>query len=140
MIHVSRNIVIPDECLKEEFFLASGPGGQHVNKVATAVRLRFNLAACETIPQDVKNRLISMLGSRLTIDGELLIESRRHRSREMNREAATERLLNLIRPAITPPRKRKPTRPTKGSVERRIKQKKQRGSIKKMRSRSPNDD
>ncbi|QSH40360.1 alternative ribosome rescue aminoacyl-tRNA hydrolase ArfB [Lentisphaerota bacterium ZTH] len=140
MIHISRNIIIPDEYLKEEFFLASGPGGQHVNKVATAVRLRFNLLACDTIPEAVKSRLVTMLGNRLTGDGELLIESRRHRSREMNRAAAVERLLNLIRPAVHPPRKRKATRPTKGSVERRIQQKKRRAGVKKMRSRSSFDD
>lgn len=135
MLNISKNINIPDEELIEEFFLSSGPGGQNVNKVATAVRLRFNAINTESLPPDVKTRLLAKVGSRLTNNGELIIEAQQHRTQVRNREDACERLTELIRSVLSAPKKRRPTKPTKGSVKRRIDKKKQRGQTKKMRGK-----
>ncbi len=139
MLNISKNISIPDEELVEEFFLSSGPGGQNVNKVSTAVRLRFNARDTGALPPDVKARLLAKVGSRLTNNGELIIEAQQYRTQTKNREDACERLTELIRSVLSAPKKRRPTKPTKGSVKRRIDKKKQRGQTKKMRGRVKED-
>ncbi|NTW34913.1 MAG: aminoacyl-tRNA hydrolase [Syntrophobacteraceae bacterium] len=119
-----------------EYFRSSGPGGQNVNKVSTAVRLRFDVLQSQWLPEDVKVRLIRLAGSRVTEQGVLLIEAQRFRTQESNRSDAIERLIQLIVRACQRPRRRLPTRPTAGSEKRRLESKKRRGRIKQDRSRS----
>lgn len=140
MLRISEKIIIPDEELREEFFQSSGPGGQNVNKVATAVRLRFNVQQTSSLPEGVRLRLLSKVGPRLTNDGDLYIEAQRYRTQQQNREDAAERLVNLIRGVLVPPKKRRPTLPTKASVKRRVDSKKKHGTIKKSRTAPPSDD
>jgi ribosome-associated protein len=140
MIQITKNIIISDDELKEEFFLASGAGGQHVNKVATAVRLRYNLANSKSLPQDLQQRLIAKHQARLTSDGEILIEARRSRNREKNRLDASERLKKIILDLLHPPKKRRATKATYGSVKRRLDSKKKHGVNKKLRSQKPDLD
>jgi len=137
MVNITKKIIIPDEELKEEFFLSSGAGGQHVNKVATAVRLRYNLLNSEALPPDLKQRIMEKHKARLTSDGELLIEARRSRNREKNRFDAAERLKKLILDLLHPPKKRRSTKPTLNSVKRRIESKKKHGLTKKLRMNKP---
>jgi len=137
MLNITKNISIPDDELKEEFFLSSGSGGQHVNKVATAVRLRYNLRTSKSLPPDLQQRLLAKHQPRLTSDGEILIEARRSRNREKNRLEAAERLKKLILDLLHPPKKRHPTKPTYGSVKRRIETKKKHGANKKLRAKKP---
>lgn len=135
-IVVSNRITVPASELTEQFVRASGPGGQHVNKVSTAVQLRFDAANSSAISQEIKNRLIRLAGNRATNDGVIVIEASDHRSQERNRIEARERLAGLIRKAAEPPPPpRKKTRPSKGAVERRLKAKANRSGIKKMRGR-----
>jgi ribosome-associated protein len=134
MIKINRHIIIPDEELKEEFFLSSGAGGQHVNKVATAVRLRFNVLETQALPPQLQTRIIEKYKHRLTNQGEILVEARRSRNREKNRLDASERLRQMIISILHPPRKRRPTKPTRSSVERRLQTKKKHGFAKKQRS------
>lgn len=134
-IPVLGKIHIRKEDISEEFIRASGPGGQNVNKVSTAVQLRFNLAGNETLPEDVKSRAARIAGSRLTQHGEIILQADRFRTRERNREDALERLLDLLRRAMEKPKPRKATKPTLGSKKRRLDAKKQRGQIKRMRGR-----
>lgn len=135
-IAVTDRLFILKEDLSEDFIRASGPGGQNVNKVSTAVQLRFNLEANQTLPQDVKSRAARLAGSRLTQHGEIILQADRHRTRERNRDDALQRLLDLLRRATEKPKPRKATKPTLGSKKRRLDAKKQRGQIKKMRSKS----
>jgi ribosome-associated protein len=128
-----------DRDVDERFVRASGPGGQNVNKVATAVELRFNVRTSSLSP-DVKQRLNVIAGSRMTSDGVLLIDSRTHRTQAQNRAAARERLIALIQKAMVRPRVRRPTKPRPGARETRLASKKLRGAVKNLRGRGRVDD
>jgi ribosome-associated protein len=133
MISVTDTISIREDELDERFVRAPGPGGQNVNKVATAVQLRFDAANSPNLPAAVYRRLVPLAGSRMTRAGIVVILASRFRSQEQNRRDALERLLALIREASIPPRHRRPTKPTRGSRERRLGAKKHRSDIKKGR-------
>ena len=120
MIRITRTLAIGEDELSETFVRSSGPGGQNVNKVSTAVHLRFDLDRSPSLPEDVKTRLKKVAGRRLTDTGVLVIRAERFRSQEKNRQDARERLVTLIRKAAQPPRRRKKTRPTAASRERRL--------------------
>lgn len=135
---MSRRAVIDDLEVDERFVRASGPGGQNVNKVATAVELRVNLAS-SSLPEAVKARLVTLAGSRVTSAGVLIIDSREHRTQAQNREAARQRLRDLIARASRVPRRRTPTRPKASAREKRIVSKKHRGRVKALR-RGDGDD
>jgi ribosome-associated protein len=139
MIRITDALALDERDVDERFVRASGPGGQNVNKVATAVELRFNLAA-SSLPEAVKQRLTALAGNRMSADGVLLIDSREHRLQSQNRAAARGRLAALIRQALVKPRSRRATRPNAGSRERRIAVKKLRGHIKAARRRRPDSD
>jgi ribosome-associated protein len=134
MLIITPAFNIPDDQLDERFVRASGPGGQHVNKVATAVELRFN-AAASALSDEVKSRLAALAGKRMNADGVILIDSREYRTQAGNREAARRRLVALIRRAIRRPRPRKATMPTTASRERRLQAKGRRARVKAQRSR-----
>ena len=136
---INSTLVLDEREFEERFVRASGPGGQNVNKVATAVELRFDIAA-SSLPPDVKTRLKTLAGSRLTSEGILLIDSREHRTQAQNRDAARVRLIGLIQQATKRPRKRTPTRPSAASRERRLESKKQRAQTKTRRSRERGDE
>ena len=130
---------VDDRCLEERFVPASGPGGQNVNKVATAVELRFDVEA-STLPAEMKARLMTLAGSRMIAGNVLLIDSREHRTQAQNREAARARLAALLVEAEKRPKKRRATRPSKASKERRIDTKKKRSTVKATRGRTQGDD
>jgi ribosome-associated protein len=134
MIHIAEGNDLDEREIGERFVRASGPGGQNVNKVATAVELRFDVAA-SSLPEEIKHRLTGLAAGRLTTDGILLIDSREHRTQARNREAARDRLIALIRQAARRPKKRRPTRPTASAREHRLQSKKRRSDIKKLRGR-----
>jgi len=127
---------IDERELQFEYMRASGPGGQNVNKVATAVQLRFNISNSPSLASDVKRRLIQLAGNRVNADGFLIIEAKRFRTQEANREDAIRRLMELIQKSLVPPKPRRKTKPTAASREKRLKEKKQRGQIKKNRQDS----
>lgn len=136
MIEVTPAIQIPDDEVQLRAVRASGPGGQHVNKVSTAIELRFDVRASPSLPEPVRARLYRLSGSRLTQEGVLVLVAQDHRSQELNRQAAIERLTDLVRVAAKPPPPpRKKTRPTKASKERRLKAKAQRSDVKSKRGK-----
>ena len=133
MIRVTASIVIDESEIGESFIRASGPGGQNVNKVATAVQLRFDVRRSPSLSEEVRARLERLAGRRLTRDGVLVITAQRHRTQERNRQDALDRLIELIREAAVRPKPRRPTRPTLASRKRRIEGKKHRGAVKALR-------
>jgi ribosome-associated protein len=137
MLRITHSISIDERELEERFIRASGPGGQNVNKLASAVQLRFDVRRSPSLPDDVRARLERLAGRRLTREGVLVIEAQRHRTQERNRQDARDRLIELIRRAAVAPTPRRPTKPTGASRERRIESKKRRGSIKTLRRSTP---
>jgi len=139
MIKITENLEISDSEIKVSFIRASGPGGQNVNKVATAVQLRFDVSGSTSLTPEVKARLLKLAHNQITNEGILLIEARRCRTQEQNRADAMQRLVLLIRRALQPPKKRRPTRPTAASREKRLQQKRKRSALKQQRRASRED-
>jgi ribosome-associated protein len=137
MIRITATIAIDEREIAESFIRSSGPGGQNVNKLATAVQLRFDVRHSRFLPDEVRARLEKLAGRRITRDGVLVITAERHRTQDRNRQDARERLVALIRQAAIRPKPRRATKPTAGSRERRIKAKKRRSGIKRLRSVKP---
>jgi ribosome-associated protein len=137
MLQVTSSLSIDESEISYDFVRAAGPGGQNVNKVATAVQLRFDVRGCRSLTPEEKNRLTGLAGRRLTKEGILVIGARRYRTQEQNRLDATERLIALIRKALTPPKPRRATRPSKAAKAKRIDAKMRRARIKKIRGMKP---
>ncbi|HRW05247.1 MAG TPA: alternative ribosome rescue aminoacyl-tRNA hydrolase ArfB [Caldilineaceae bacterium] len=139
MLEVTPTILIDESELHEEFVRSSGPGGQNVNKVASAVQLRFDIGASSALPEGVKRRLRQLAGNRVTNEDVLIIEANQERSQLQNRESARAQLVELIQQAAVKPKKRRKTQPTFAAKQRRLKQKRQRSEIKKQRRRPPRE-
>jgi ribosome-associated protein len=139
MIAITPTVSLDENEIEERFVRASGPGGQNVNKVSTAVQLRLDVGA-SSLPEALKQRLMTLAGNRLTSDGVLVIDSREHRTQAQNREAARERLIALIKRATVQPRKRRPTKPLRGAKEQRLAAKKRRAQVKATRRPRPTDE
>lgn len=133
MFEPAPGISIPESEISLDFVRASGPGGQHLNKASTAVQLRFDVAGSPSLPAGVKQRLAKIAGNRMTDSGELVLDAREYRSQSHNRQAALQRLAELIRKAARPPKKRRKTRPTLASKRRRLRRKRQNAEKKKLR-------
>ena len=133
MIRINAEIALEEREIEESFLRSPGPGGQNVNKLETAVQLRFDVRRSPSLPEPVRRRLERLAGRRLTGEGVLVLTAHRHRTRERNRAEALERLIELIRKAAVPPVPRRPTRPTTASKQRRLEAKKRRGRNKQLR-------
>lgn len=139
MLEITDTLAIGDDELEFSYIRASGPGGQNVNKVSTAVQLRFDAAGSPSLPSDVKRRLLKLAGRRATLEGVIVIDARTERTQERNRQDAIGRLVDLIRRATVRPKPRKATRPTRASQQRRVDEKKRRGRLKRDRGGSHED-
>lgn len=139
MIEVTSRIRLDEREISESFIRASGPGGQNVNKVSSAVELRFDAKNSPSLPEGVRERLMKLAGRRLTLAGEIVITAQSHRSQEMNRADALEKLLELIRAATIVPKARRKTKPTKSSQEKRMNSKAKRGDVKRLRTSRSDD-
>ena len=139
-IEINDQISIDESELQLEFVQASGPGGQNVNKVATAVQLRFDAASSPSLPEEVRTRLRRLAGKRMTAEGILIVEASQHRSQERNRQEAVDRLVELLRQAAKKPRLRRKTKPTAASRRKRLETKRRRGEIKRLRRAPPPPD
>ena len=140
MIEITQSLSIDPRDLEESFILASGPGGQNVNKVATGVQLRFDLRNAHSVPSDIRERAERLAGKRLTKEGAIIITATRFRSQERNRQDALERLVDLLRQAAHRPATRRPTRPSLSAKRRRVDTKSKRGALKKTRGAPVRDD
>jgi ribosome-associated protein len=140
MIRITPRIELDEREIQESFVRASGPGGQNVNKVSTAVQLRFDVARSPSLPEPVRDRLMSLAGRRLTQEGVLIIEAERFRSQRRNRDDALKRLVEMVRAACEEDKPRHPTRPTLASRKRRLESKQRRGETKKLRGAKPGID
>ena len=139
MLAVTPDLIIDEKELEETFVRAAGPGGQNVNKVATAVQLRFDVQHSPSLPEAIRQRLKRLAANRLTMEGVLIIEAKRFRTQEQNRQDARDRLVALLRQAVHPPKPRRATQPTRAARQKRIEQKRQRSQVKRLR-RSPPDE
>jgi ribosome-associated protein len=140
MLYITPTIAVNENEIQLDFVRASGPGGQHVNKAATAVQLHFDVANSPSLPDDVRQRLIRLAGSRISEDGVLVINARRFRSQERNRQDAVDRLVELIQQAAEEPKHRRKTKPSAGSKKRRLEAKRRRGQTKRLRRVDPRSD
>lgn len=139
-MHLSADIDVPESELTERFLRADGPGGQHVNRTESAVELRFDVAHSPSLPDDMRARVLARRDRRLTADGVLVIQGRRFRDQARNRDDVRERLIELLRSALTPPKKRVATKPSRASKERRLAGKQKRGATKRNRARGWSED
>ncbi len=133
MIQITENIAIREDEIKFKFVRSSGPGGQNVNKVSTAVHLRFNVIGSSTLPAEVRSRLLALAGNRITEDGVLIIDAHQFSTQDQNRQAAIDRLVDLIKEASIPPKVRRKTKPSTGSKKLRLESKRRRSEIKQRR-------
>jgi ribosome-associated protein len=139
LIPINGHLFLDESEIEESFVRASGPGGQNVNKVSSAVQLRFDLSGSRSLPQDVRERLARLAGRRLTGDGVIVIIAQRYRTQERNRRDALDRLIALIRRAAEPPTPRRPTKPSRAAKERRLQAKARRATVKQQRRTAPDE-